>query len=142
MRLFLGVQTKENHRIKNVGTRKMLDLVVWAFWFIFGAYSFWFFFGAKTFQPLTLDNLALTWKLHKQETGCTAPRIHSLLVKKNEVVGFKCDCGYEFLQKRLVTQRVRKQRVSQRKLQGFYSSGVARVRREVDYGLEKGANPE
>lgn len=84
----------------------MLDLLVWAFWFIFGVYSFWFFSKAKTFQPLTLDKLALTWKLHKQQTGCTASRIHSLLTKKNEVVGFQCECGYGFLQKRLITQKV------------------------------------
>jgi len=84
----------------------MLNLLVWAFWFILGAYSFWFFSKAKTFQPLTLDDLALTWKLHKQQTGCTAPRIHSLLTKNDNVVGFKCDCGYEFLQKRLITQKI------------------------------------
>jgi len=83
----------------------MLNLLVWAFWFILGAYSFWFFSKAKTFQPLTLDDLALTWKLHKQQTGCTAPRIHSLLTKNDNVVGFKCDCGYEFLQKRLITKQ-------------------------------------
>jgi len=91
---------------QNAGARKMLDLLVWAFWFILGAYSFWFFSQAKTFQPLTLDDLALTWKLHKQQTGCKASRIHSLLTKNDNVVGFKCDCGYEFLQKRLITQKV------------------------------------
>ena len=84
----------------------MLDLLVWGSWLILGGYSCWFFFQAKTFQPLTLDNLALTWELHKQQTGCKASRIHSLLAKNNEVVGFKCDCGYEFLQKRLITQKV------------------------------------
>ena len=84
----------------------MLDSWMWGSWLILGAYSVWFFFRAKTFQPLTLDDLALTWKLHKQQTGCTASRIHSLLTKNNEVAGLKCDCGYEFLQKRLVTQKV------------------------------------
>jgi len=107
----------------------MLDLQIWAFWFIFGAYSFWFFFKAKTFQPLTLDDLALTWKLHKRQTGCTASRIHSLLTKNGKVVGFKCDCGYEFLQKRLITQKVHKQRVSQKRLQSFHSSRVGHVER-------------
>lgn len=91
---------------KNAGVRKMFDLLLWAFWFVFGAYSFWFFFKAKTFQPLTLDDLALTWKLHKQQTGCKASCIHSLLTKNDKVVGFKCNCGYEFLQKRLITQKV------------------------------------
>lgn len=84
----------------------MLDLLLWGSWFILGAYSFWFFFKAKTFQSLTLEDLALTWKLHKQQTGCKSSRIHSLLIKNDEVVGFKCGCGYEFLQKRLITQKV------------------------------------
>jgi hypothetical protein len=90
--------------------KKMLDLtlLLWAFWFIFGAYSFWFFSKAKTIQPLALDDLALIWKLHKQQTGCTAPSILSLLAKNNKIVGFKCNCGYEFLQKRLITQKIQK----------------------------------
>jgi len=83
----------------------MLDLLILGSWLIVGTYSFWYFFKAKTFQSLTLDKLALTWKLHKQQTGCTASCIHSLLTKNNEIVGFKCDCGYEFLQKRLITQK-------------------------------------
>lgn len=90
----------------------LLYLLIGGFWLTLAVYSFWYFFIAKTFQPLTLDDLALSWRLHKQETGCTAPRVHSLLSRNNEVVGFKCDCGYEFRQKRLITQRVRKSRVS------------------------------
>lgn len=84
----------------------MLSLLMVSSWLVLGAYSFWFFFKAKTFQPLTLNDLALMWKLHKQQTGCTASRIHSLITKNNEVVGFKCDCGYTFLQKRLISQKV------------------------------------
>jgi hypothetical protein len=106
----------------------MLDLLMLGSWLIFGGYSFWYFFQAKTFQPLTLDDLALTWKLHKQQTGCNASRIHSLLTRNGEVVGFKCDCGHKFLQKRLITQKVRKQRVSSKRLQGFSSLGVEYVR--------------
>jgi len=84
----------------------MFDLLLLGSWLVLGAYSFWFFFKAKTFQPLTLDDLALTWKLHKLQTGCRASRIQRLLLKNGEVVGFKCDCGYEFQQKRLITQKV------------------------------------
>lgn len=83
----------------------VLGLLVWFFWLFLAVYIFWFFFRAKTVQPLTLDDLALTWRLHKKETGCKASRIHSLIVKNDMVVGFRCDCGYEFIQKRLVTQK-------------------------------------
>jgi len=84
----------------------MLELLMWGSWIILGVYSSWFFFKAKTFQPLTLEDLALTWKLHKKQRECKASRIHSLLTKNDEVVGFRCDCGYEFLQKRLITQKM------------------------------------
>jgi hypothetical protein len=90
----------------------LLYLLIFGFWLTFAVYGFWYFFIAKTFQPLTLDDLALAWRLHKQQIGCTASRVHSLLTRKNEVVGFKCECGYEFQQKRLITQMVRKLRVS------------------------------
>ena len=83
------------------------DILVWSFWFLLGAYGAWFLFKAKEFVPLTLDELALAWKLHKQSTGCKEPRIRDLLVTKNgEVVGFTCDCGHKLLQKRLITQGV------------------------------------
>jgi hypothetical protein len=86
----------------------LLELLLGGFWLALAVYCFWYFFLAKTFQPLTLDDLALMWRLHKLQTGCKASRIHSLLERNNEVVGFKSECGYEFQQKRLITQKVSK----------------------------------
>jgi len=90
----------------------LLYLLIGCFWLTLAAYGFWYFFLAKTFQPLTLDDLAVIWRLHKQQTGCTASRVPSLLTRNNEVVGFRCECGYKFQQKRLITQRVHKPNVS------------------------------
>jgi len=98
---FLNVKT-----IKRRLNRMLLGFLLVGFWLALGVYCFWYFFIAKTVQPLTLDDLALIWQLHKQQTGCKSQRIHSLLESNNEVVGFKCDCGYEFRQKRLITQRI------------------------------------
>jgi hypothetical protein len=92
----------------------LLGLLLGGFWLALAVYCFWYFFLAKTLQPLTLNDLALMWKLHKQKTGCEAARIHSLLERNNEVVGFRCECGYEFQQKRLITQRVSKALISRR----------------------------
>jgi len=91
-------QLKKRHK-------KVLNLLMASSLLILGGYSLWFFFKAKTFQSLTLDDLALTWKMHKQKTECKAANIHTLLLRNNEVVGFKCECGNEFLQKRLITQK-------------------------------------
>jgi MinD-like ATPase involved in chromosome partitioning or flagellar assembly len=90
----------------------LLELLLVGFWLALAVYCFWYFFLAKTFQPLILDDLALMWRLHKRQAGCTASRIHSLLERNNEVVGFKCECGYEFQQKRLITQSYQNARFS------------------------------
>jgi hypothetical protein len=90
----------------------LLYFLMLGFSLTFAVYGFWYLFIARTFQPLTLDDLALMWRLHKQQTGCTASRVHSLLSRNNEIVGFKCECGYEFLQRRLRNQRVLKPQVS------------------------------
>jgi hypothetical protein len=83
----------------------MLEELVVGFWLALGAYVFWYFVKAKDFQPMTLDELALTWKLHKIETGCNSSCIHDLLIRNDEVVGFRCHCGHEYIQKRLITQK-------------------------------------
>ncbi|WGM90412.1 MAG: hypothetical protein NUK63_04630 [Candidatus Bathyarchaeum tardum] len=83
----------------------MLDLLAFGFWIALGTYLVWYFFKAKTVQPLTIDDLALTWKIHKQQSGCKSTRIHGLIKENDEIIGFKCDCGYKFIQQRLITQR-------------------------------------
>ena len=80
-------------------------LLVSGFWAALVVYMLWYFFKAKTVQPLTLDDLALTWKVHKQQSGCTSSRLHGSIKENDEIVGFSCDCGYEFVQKRLITQK-------------------------------------
>ncbi len=82
-----------------------LYVLVFGFWTGLVFYVLWFVFKAKTVQPLTIDDLALTWKVHKQQSGCNSSRIHGLIKENDEIVGFKCDCGYEFIQKRLITQK-------------------------------------
>ena len=90
------------------GTKMLLEPLMLSSWLALAVYTMWYFFKAKTLQPLTLEDPALTWQFHKKQTGCTASRLNSLLTRKDEVVGFKHDCGYEFQQKRLISQPVPK----------------------------------
>jgi hypothetical protein len=90
----------------------LLALLVSGFWATLVAYLLWYIFKAKTVQPLTLDDLALTWKVHKQRDGCNASRIHSMIKENDEVVGFQCECGYKFVQKRLITQNPHERHVA------------------------------
>jgi hypothetical protein len=101
----------------------MLDYVIWTAWFLFGGYCFWFFTMAKRSEPLTLDDLVIVWKVHKQQSGCGAPisRLKPIMHDhSDEFSGFRCECGYQYLSKRLITQR----RVIERNMFVPASSGV------------------
>jgi hypothetical protein len=95
----------------------LLEVLTFGFWITLVSYGLWFLFKAKTVQPLTIDDLALTWKLHKQKDGCKASRLHGLIKENDEVIGFNCDCGYNFVQKRLITQRPIERMVTTKNIQ-------------------------
>jgi len=87
---------------------RMIDVLMWLLWFIFGAYSFWFVTRAKRPQPLTLDELVILWKIHKQQARCAAPlsRVKPVIDSHtNEFSGFTCECGYQYVSKRLILQK-------------------------------------
>ena len=82
-------------------------ILVPIFWILLGVLTVWFLFFAQTTYPMSLDDLALTWRLHKQRTNCKSGQIKRLLKEKDEVVGFRCECGFEFKQKCLITHQIR-----------------------------------
>lgn len=87
---------------------KMLDVLTWILWAALGGYSFWLVTRAKTSQPLTLDELVILWKKHKQEAKCRAPlsRVKPIIdPRSDQFSGFKCECGYQYTSKRLLVQR-------------------------------------
>ncbi len=73
---------------------------------VFLGYFCWYVFVGKTLQPVTTEQIDLMWRLHKTQSGCKGSRITDLLSYKEKVVGYKCECGYEFKQKRLLAQNV------------------------------------
>ena len=86
----------------------VIEILLTIIWIVLTIYGLWFLFRAKTYQPLTLDDLALQWKIHKQKTNCNAKILNSMIKRDGQIIGFKCQCGYEYIQKRLITQRVNK----------------------------------
>jgi hypothetical protein len=83
----------------------MLAELMLALWITLAVYLFWYIVKATTYQSLSLNDLALLWRVHKLEAGCKSAYIQDLLVKGDEVVGFRCGCGHEYLQKRLISQK-------------------------------------
>lgn len=89
-------------------TSRMLDVLMWIFWFLLGVYSFWFVTRAERLQPLSLDELVMLWKMHNQQARCNTPlsRVKPVIDSRStEFSGFRCDCGYTYLSKRLIVQR-------------------------------------
>jgi hypothetical protein len=86
----------------------MTDFLMWALWFVFGAYCVWFFTKAKRPEALTLDELVLLWKIHKQHSGCNAPlsKVEPIVNSRtSEFSGFRCKCGYQYQSQRLIVQK-------------------------------------
>ena len=74
----------------------------------FAAYFCWYAFFGRTFQQITEEEAKLTWRLHKKNTRCKGSRITDMLNYRGKTVGFRCECGYEFKQKRPLGQNVQR----------------------------------
>jgi hypothetical protein len=68
-------------------------------WIGVAAYAIWYFGSAKNYAPLTVEEIRVLWKIHKQDTKCSSGRWEKIR-KGRKVIGFKCGCGYRHVQKR------------------------------------------
>jgi len=80
----------------------MLEMLVAAIWSCLVGYLFWYFFLARDYEPLSVKEAEMLWKAHKQSSHCRAEGWRQILYK-GRLVGFECDCGYKYLQKRPLT---------------------------------------
>jgi hypothetical protein len=68
-------------------------------WLCFAVYAAWYFTSAKHYAPLTLDEAKILWKIHKKDAKCRARKMQ-IVSRGAKIIGFKCECGYKYLQKR------------------------------------------
>jgi len=69
----------------------------------FGFYIGYVLLSARNVVPMTREEAENLWKFHK-ETKCCKANSWKQIIKKDELVGFKCDCGHKHVQKKhLVT---------------------------------------
>jgi hypothetical protein len=89
--------------VRDVATifEALLDsgVLIPAIWLTLGLATAWFLLAAKRVVPLSREEAETLWKFHKQKTGCQA-QSWSEIVRGEKLVGFKCECGYEHIQKR------------------------------------------
>jgi len=68
-------------------------------WLSVAAYVAWYFASAKHYAPLTVEEVRVLWKIHKQNEQCNSGRWQKIR-KGRKIIGFKCGCGHKQVQKR------------------------------------------
>ncbi len=54
----------------------------------------------KRTAPMTAQEAKVIWTMHKKTTHCQGHKMQPIKRTGNKIVGFKCDCGYKYTQKR------------------------------------------
>ncbi len=70
-----------------------------AIWLSLGFVTAWFLLSAKRVVPLTQKEAETLWKVHKQNTLCSAKGWREI-VRRNKIIGFECECGHKHVQKK------------------------------------------
>lgn len=55
---------------------------------------------ARRHTPISQKEARMLWKLHKQNDKCESRKWRLQTDKKGEVIGFECQCGYNYQQTR------------------------------------------
>jgi len=81
----------------------ILNLTLWTImptlWTCFVVYLIWFLAKAKRYSSISPAAAKQLWTIHRQNTHCRG-RKWQILSKGKETIGFRCECGYEHLQKK------------------------------------------
>jgi len=78
----------------------MLEILLFASWFAFGAYNLWLIGKARQYAPLSAQDVYILWSVHRKETHCNSSTYACKIHKKKGIIGFKCQCGHEYTSKR------------------------------------------
>jgi len=60
----------------------------------------------KRTAPVSRDDAEVLWNMHKQKDLCLARKWKPTKRGKKNIVGFKCECGHAYTQKRPLLSRM------------------------------------
>jgi hypothetical protein len=80
----------------------VLVAVAMGVWVFFAGYLAWYVTLAKCDAPISADEAKVLWEMHKQSSCCGGSRWRSVARKSGKVLGFECECGFRYTQKRLI----------------------------------------
>ena len=76
---------------------------------------------AKRSVPVTVDEVKVMWVMHRKTASCRCRKWEPIKRKKDKIVGFQCECGYRYTQKRPLVCRVPKHGVEHSDLPAPFS---------------------
>jgi hypothetical protein len=79
--------------------KNMLEIIAIILWCSFTLYLIWYATSAKHYFPITDKEAKILWKIHKQNINCNSTKWRKIK-RNNKIIGFACECGYEYIQKR------------------------------------------
>jgi hypothetical protein len=80
--------------------KKMLTQLVLALSACLGIFGILCLAAVKRKVPITPEDAKVMWTFHKQNGTCKYRNWHLLRRKKGKVIGFQCECGYKYTQKK------------------------------------------
>jgi len=84
-------------QVPNMFTTLTLTVSAWT---ILAAYTSWLVFKAKRNVPITLQEAKTLWQIHKKNSSCKAHKWEPVSQKGDLAKGFKCECGFKYVQKK------------------------------------------
>ncbi len=54
----------------------------------------------KRTAPITANEAKVMWTMHRQTAHCGCHKWQPIKLRKDKIVGFQCECGYQYTQKR------------------------------------------
>ena len=79
-----------------MATDLLIQIAVWG---ALSAFGLCLFATVKRKIPITGEEAKLLWKIHKLDKNCSRHRWKTITEKNGKITGFKCECGYKYLQK-------------------------------------------
>ncbi|MEM1539296.1 MAG: hypothetical protein QXW82_00735 [Candidatus Bathyarchaeia archaeon] len=96
---------------------KLIEVLVVVLWACFATYATWYLVKAEEYAPLSREEVRFLWRIHRRDSKCQSFRWREI-VFNGRIVGFECECGHRYVQKRPIALR----EPSFRKL-GLYNGG-------------------
>ncbi len=54
----------------------------------------------KRTAPISANEAKVMWTMHRHSTHCRGHNWQPIKLRKDKIVGFQCECGYHYMQKR------------------------------------------